>query len=99
MLRVEGISSSSKCFYEDYEEGGHGHIGPRRKEDIVVGHGYCLEGSKSHYTKDYAKKVEKQPIEKERKHTVDQSRREEVAVSHHVQHDEWPGKCTLTTKP
>lgn len=63
VLRVEGISSSSKCSYEDYEEGGHGYIGPRRKEDIVVGHGYCLEGSKSHYTKDYAKKVEKQPIE------------------------------------
>lgn len=34
----------------------------------------------------------------ERKHTVDQSRREEVAVSHHVQLDEWPGKMHINNK-
>lgn len=31
-------------------------------------------------------------------HTVGQSRREEVAVSHHAPHDDWPGNVHLTTK-
>lgn len=37
-------------------------------------------------------------MEEKKKHTEDQSRWEEVAVSHHVPHDDWPENMHINNK-